>query len=350
MRFPYLRGPGIWPWLALLAAGFLAGGRLGAGIVAVTGIAGVLAVGAALAPGRDPQADLRRILPPDPPTAGDDVEVRLEGRLSLGWPLALVRLADEPPPPLQGTSGPWLLGGNLSVAYTLRAVPRGVYRFRRCQATLRDGLGLIERSIDLALPGQLVVYPARVALPAPARQVQAFGSEEVARGTRDFLPGDRPSRLHAARTAQRGYPQVRESTPPPEQARTLQIYCPDASAGDIELAISVAASLAEALLGSGLRVGLCLKDASLPPAHGPEQRSRILLALSRASAADLAGAKGPPPLPDGHGEPWLILGGSAALRPDPPAAGTVLRVGAQLGRGAVTSLDDLAVWAGRAES
>ncbi len=350
MRFPRLRGPGIWPWLALLAAGFLAGGRLGAGIVAVTGIAGVLAVSAALAPGRDPQANLRRILPSDPPTAGDDVKVRLEGRLSLGWPLALLRLADAPPPPLHGAHGPWLLGGNLSVAYTLRAVPRGVYRFRRCQATLRDGLGLLERSIDLALPGQLVVYPARITLPAPRRQTQASGSEEVARGTRDFLPGDRPSRLHAARTAQRGYPQVRESTPPPEQARTLQIYCPDATAGDIELAISVAASLAEALLDSGLRVGLCLKDSSLPPARGPEQRSRILLELSRTSAADLAGAEAPPPLPDAHGEPWLILGGSAALRPDPPAPGTVLRVGAQLGPGAVTSLDDLVTWAGRAES
>ena len=107
MRFPRLRGPGIWPWLALLAAGFLAGGRLGAGIVAVTGIAGVLAVSAALAPGRDPQANLRRILPSDPPTAGDDVKVRLEGRLSLGWPLALLRLADAPPPPLSGHVARW---------------------------------------------------------------------------------------------------------------------------------------------------------------------------------------------------------------------------------------------------
>ncbi len=350
MKWLRLHGAGIWPWLALIVAGFLAGGRLGAGIVAVAGIAAVLAVGAALAPGRKPQATVQRILPPEPPTAGDDIEVRLEGQLGLGWPIALSRLQDEPPSPLQGGSGPWLLGGSLRVAYVLRAVPRGQYLFNHCRATLRDGLGLLERDIELSLPSELLVYPQRVALPAPARRVQAFGAEEVARGTRDFLPGDRPSRLHAARTAQRGYPQVRESTPPPERARTLLLYCPEASPADVELAISVAASLAEALLEAGLGVGLSLAGASLPPARGPEQRQRMFLEFARATTARLAAANTLPPLPDGHGEPWLILGGRAATRPDPPLHAVTLRVGAELGPDGVTSLGDLVAWARSAES
>lgn len=350
MKSLRLQVAGLWPWLALLAAGFLAGGRIGAAIVAVAGIAGVLALGAVLSPGREAKVTLRRSLPQDRPTAGDDVLVRLEGTIGLGWPIVLLRLEDGSPDPLRKESGPWQLGGSLHAAYLLRAVPRGLYRFTTCRVTLRDGLGLVQRSIDVELRQDLLVYPQRVLVPLVARTAQAKGNEEVARGTRDFLPGDRPSRLHAARTAQRGYPQVRESTPPPERGRTLQLYCPDASLQDVELAISVAASLAESLLAAGVGVGLSLQDASLPPAHGHAQLGRILVELARAGALRLGAAELQPTLPDGHGELWLILAGSAALRPDPPHAAVLLRVGQHLPEGAIRTLADLAVWGRGAES
>ncbi len=344
-----LQGTGVWPWLALVAAGVLAGGRLGAAIVAVAALAGLMALGAALAPGREPRTSLRRQLPRKPVSAGDDVPVRVEGYMRLLLPVALVRLEDLATEPLGAAAGPWQLGGRLHAAYTLRAVPRGLHRFAGCRATVRDGLGLVQRTVELSLPDDLLVYPQRVAVALGGLGSQSRGDEEVARGTRDFLPGDRPSRLHAARTAQRGYPQVRESTPPPEQSRTLWLHCPEASLQDVELAISVAASLSEALLAAGFAVGLSLDGASLAPRRDQEQLGRILTELARAVGPRLASAVHPPALPDGHGEPWLIAAGGAALGGEPPAR-TVLRVGAELGGDAVRSLGDLAVWAGRSQA
>ncbi len=350
MKSLRLQGAGVWPWLALFAAGVLAGGRLGAAIVAVALLAGLLAVGAAISPGRSPRASLRRHLPRQPVTAGDDVPVTVEGQIRLGWPIVLARLEDDAPKPLRGLSGPWRLGGHLHAEYMLRAVPRGLYRFTDCRATLRDGLGLVQRSVAIPLPGELLVYPQRAQVALGGMHSQSWGDEEVARGTRDFLPGDRPSRLHAARTAQRGYPQVRESTPPPQQSRTLRLHCPEASLQDVELAISAAASLSEALLAAGFAVGLSLQGASLAPRRGQDQLGRILTELARASGPRLTSAAEPPMLPDGHGDPWLIVAGSAALRSEQPFAGVVLRVGAELRGDAVRSLGDLAAWAGRLES
>ena len=347
MKVPGLRLTGLWPWLGLLAAGLLAGGRLGAAVVGVAGVAGVLAVFAALAPGRAVRATLRRTLPAEPPSAGDDIEICLGGELALGWPLVLTRLEDVAPPPLRPASGHWTLGGGLSASVRLHAVPRGVYRFAACRIALRDGLGLVERTVLHPLPGELLIYPRRIALSVPDRRPHAHAGEEVVRSTRDFLPGDRPSRLHGARTAQRGFPQVRESTPPPAEACTLRLFAPGAPPDDAELAISALASLAEALAAGGHAVGLSIEGACLPPAPGPQQRPRILRELAQADAGLLAAADSLPPLPDGHGDDWLVLAGAAATQPNPPRTAVLLRVGRTLGGDGITSLADLAAWASR---
>ena len=348
MKSLRIQGAGFWPWLALLAAGVLAGDRLGAAIVAVTGIAGVLALAAALAPGRRPQVALRRILPQSPRTAGDDIEVRLEGTLDLAWPLVLAKLDDEAPQSLQAGDGSWRLGGALHAEYRLRSVPRGLYRFRRCHLSLRDGLGLMQRQLTIDLKDDLLVYPQRVLVPLADWPAQQCGEEVVVRGTRDFLPGDRPTRLHAARTAQRGYPQVRESTPPPARARSLQLFCPGAARQDVELVISVAASLAESLLAAGFDVGLCLEGLSLPPGRGGEHLARLLAVLADAAPGRLSAAQLPPPLPEAYGAAWLIAGGQAALRTEPTTAAVLLRVGEDLADPqAIRSLADLTPWSAR---
>jgi uncharacterized protein (DUF58 family) len=228
-------------------------------------------------------------------------------------------------------------------------VPRGLYRFRHCRLALRDGLGLVQRQLTLDVAGDLLVYPQHVLVPIGVAPTVQRGDEEVVRSTRDFLPGDRPSRLHAARTAQRGYPQVRESTPPPARARSLQLFCPSASAQDVELAISVAASLAESLLAAGFDVGLCVEGLSLPPGRGPDHLQRLFTALAQVAPARLSAAQLPPPLPEAYGEDWLVAAGLAALQPGQTSAAVVLRVGENLGDAeAVRSLADLRLWPGRA--
>ena len=348
MRFVRIQGLGLVPPLVLIAAGFLAGGRLGAVIVAVSAVALLLALGAAFAAGSTPRASLRRTLPDHPATAGDTVEIAVEGDIALAWPLALARLEDEPPSPLDAARpGEWRLGGHLRQHYRFTNVPRGVFPFRNCEIALRDALGLVQRRFRVELPGSLLVYPRRIAVPLGRRETQAQGDQEVVRGTRDFLPGDRLTRLHAARTAQRGYPQVRESTPPPARTCSLQLQCPGASPENVELAISVAASLAESLLAAGFDVGVAAEGISLPPGHGRDQLVRILTALAEADARRIAGTRLPPPLPDAYGELWLIAAGEAALGPEPPEPAVFVPVGAELRAPAIGSLDGLVAWAGR---
>ena len=334
---------GVGPALALIAAGVLAGGPLGAAIVAVAGLAVVLAIGAAFAPGPRPAPQLKRTLPPLPPSAGDDVEVRLAGRLPLGWPLALARVEDAVPRPLGGDDDAvWRLGGRLAEVYTIPAVPRGRHTFSTCRVTVRDGLGLAARSLDVPLPGELLVYPRRCRLDLGAVQSRPQGGEELVRGTREFAPGDRPSRLHAARSAQLGYPQVREFEPPRARQCIVALACPGATAEDAELGISVAASLAEALLEAGHDVGLRLRGRELAPEGGPAQLERMLGELADADPGALAADDAP--LRGGEGL-WLVLCGSAAHAPAPGGAAAVLRVGRHLDGAAVRSLEDLAGWA-----
>ena len=348
MRFVRIEGLGLVPPLVLLAAGFLAGGRLGAVIVAVSAVAALLALGAVFAAGMTPRTSLRRALPDHPATAGDSVEITLEGDIALAWPLALARLADEPTPPLDaGPPGEWRLGGRLHQRYSITDIPRGLYSFRHCEVALQDALGLVQRRLRVDLPGSLLVYPRRIEVPLGRRETRAQSDQEVVRGTRDFLPGDRLTRLHAARTDQRGYPQVRESTPPPARTCSLQLQCPGASREDVELAISVAASLAESLLAAGFDVGVAAEGVSLPPGHGQDHLVHILAALAEADARRIAATSLPPPLPDAYGELWLIAAGAAALRVEPPQFAVLVAVGTDLKQPAIATLADLVAWAGR---
>lgn len=100
---------------------------------------------------------------------------------------------------------------------------RGRYRFTQLELTTRSPFGLLERTLSVPAPGELVVYP-RVGTLA-RRWLQAYReSTETKRGRRhdrsanqldyhglrDYRPGDSPRWLHWRTTARLGQPMVKE--------------------------------------------------------------------------------------------------------------------------------------------
>jgi uncharacterized protein (DUF58 family) len=177
-----------------------------------------------------------------------------------------------------------------------------------------------------------------VALPPAPRRGAALG-DALPRGTRDFQPGDAPARLHAARTAQRGFPQVREYDTPSGRARLLRLWAPRAEAADVGLLLSCAASLGANWLASGEAVGLEAAGAPhlrLPVEPGAEQEQRLLRLLSSLESLDLDSAS--PPRGLGDAEHWLLT----TQRDAPsPTGGRVLPIGPEAGPGAVLRLSEL---------
>ncbi len=336
------RVPGLVPVLALAVAALAAGGRVGAAIGGVDALLVLLGLAGAFGGALACRANAHRVLPPEPVEAGLDVTVSLRVDLPQLWPLAVLTLRDEPPSPLGAAPQLRSLAGlrrRLVCTYTLQGVPRGLHRFESALLEETDALPLTQRSIPLSCPGELLVYPRRVPLDLPPGRRGAQAAERLPRGTRDFQPGDAPGRLHAARTAQRGFPQVREFEELGDLPHIVLLWAPGADAEDAELALSCAASLATAWLQAGEPVGLLAPGApqrSLPAQRGEDQERRLLATLAALSAAEL-GADTLPKPPE-RADVWLLT-----TRADAPSlpSGRTLRLGKAGGDGALLALSDL---------
>ncbi|MDA8344843.1 MAG: DUF58 domain-containing protein [Thermaerobacter sp.] len=336
------RLPGIVPILALTAAAFAAGGRIGAAIGGVVALILLLGASGALGSLRARHGRAQRSLPDHPIEAGRDVTVAVEVDLPRLWPLLVLSLRDVVPEVLGQTPALRVLAGfrrRLVFSYTLRAVPRGLHRFSEVSLSAGDALLFAQRRMMLPCPGELLVYPQRVPLEPPPPLGGPEASDRLPRGTRDFQPGDAPGRLHAARTAQRGFPQVREFERIGNRPRVLLLWAPDAEELCVELLLSCAASLAASWLFAGEAVGLIAAgaaDRTLAPLRGQEQERRLLARLSALSPQELS-ADALPRITE-RGDLWLL-----STRPDVPMFGAVrvLRVGEAAGDGALLRLEDL---------
>lgn len=103
------------------------------------------------------------------------------------------------------------------------APARGRYRFRSLELVTRSPFGLLERELDVPMPGELVVYPAIGQL-ARRWQYKHREASEARRGSRndrsvqqqeyhglrDYRPGDSPRWIHWRTTARLGVPMVKE--------------------------------------------------------------------------------------------------------------------------------------------
>jgi len=190
--------------------------------------------------------------------------------------------------------------------YRLRCTARGYYRFGPAKLTTGDPFGFAAREREIPTTDHLIVYPRVLPLTAfglPARQ--PLGDAKPAQplvedplrvaGVRPYAAGDSPRRIHWRASARTGTLQVKqyERSADPTVAlfldtNTFEHFWEGQRSDLLELAITVAASLAARALDEGRQVGLIANAPAsgsarfirVPPGRHPAQLARILEMLA----------------------------------------------------------------------
>ena len=215
-----------------------------------------------------------------------------------------------------------------TVPAELVAKRRGLHRFGRYQVSTSFPFGFIKRATNRTAADTILIYPALA--PVDRRLMNRFRSSRAGGadsrpregggdeffGVRDYRPGDNPRRIYWRRSAARaglavagrtgpaggsrpgGGLVIKEMThvAPPRLLVAVDTHAPagatDVQLGDVERAISMAASLVSDALAAGLPVGLFAwgrEDAAgdeppgwlhLPDNRGKRHRRDLLTALA----------------------------------------------------------------------
>ncbi|OGO54620.1 MAG: hypothetical protein A2V85_03105 [Chloroflexi bacterium RBG_16_72_14] len=198
------------------------------------------------------------------------------------------------------------LGGRHERSWLVRTplLRRGHFRIEPLQIRTGDPFGFFEASASVGQGVTLVVYPRIDALPMwhlpPANIEGAHASPErtlqttpLATTVRPYAPGDSMNRIHWRTTARFGEIQVKEFDL--EQTADAWIFldldaAAEAGSGDrstTEIAVRVAASVADKAIGENRAVGLTVnahRTTVLPADRGARQRLKILQLLAAVEA------------------------------------------------------------------
>lgn len=243
---------------------------------------------------------------------GAPVQVRVVIR-NRGGPLDEVLLQDVVPSRLSVVDGSaralvsLAAGGTHVLEYTVKG-PRGGYSFEAVTAEANEDLGLSGNRARIPVNDQLFIFPPvtrlrhivirprRTRVYAGSIPARAGGSGIEFFGVRDYQPGDSSRSINWRISARRGeelfsneYQQERVA----DVGIVLDGRLRTNSLGQghtlFEHSVQAAASIADAFLFQGNRVGLLLYANFLAwtlPAYGKVQRERILQALARAQPGD----------------------------------------------------------------
>ena len=183
---------------------------------------------------------------------------------------------------------------------------RGLYVLSGYRLATKFPFALFRKSRDIDAPIEVLVYPARVAVPRPQPRSTAIGDAAASRlgrrgeffGLRERRAGDDRRDVHWRSSARSGRLMVREYED--ELARRVVIGVDNALPADareavedgaltpafeaqvsaIERAIAVAASLATAYLEAGWTVELCARGCHVPSGIGRMHDAKIGRALA----------------------------------------------------------------------
>lgn len=183
-------------------------------------------------------------------------------------------------------------GRSIELAVSITPLRRGVLRFERCRLLRSDPLGLINASISVDLPGELVVLPRCHAVPPltlpGTRRLQPGGvalshnvgdSQEFIQ-LRDYRPGDPLRHIHWPSFAKAGRPVVKEYQDEyfTRYALVLDTFADIAAEEAFEAAVSVAASFV---------AGLQMHDALLDLVFVEDRAYRLTVGRGLGRTTDL---------------------------------------------------------------
>ncbi|HEX2686593.1 MAG TPA: DUF58 domain-containing protein [Kofleriaceae bacterium] len=197
-------------------------------------------------------------------------------------------------------------GKSQRTSYRHTFVRRGLYTLTGYRIATKFPFALFRKSRDVLAPLEVLVVPARVAVPRPVPRTEARGELTANRtgrrgeffGLREHRAGDDRRDVHWRSSARSGRLLVREYED--EHARKVVIgvdnALPDAvrdavtdgaqtptdeaAVAAVERAISVAGSLAAVYLEAGWAVELCARDCHIPAGAGRIHEARIARALA----------------------------------------------------------------------
>ena len=198
-------------------------------------------------------------------------------------------------------------GESYTFQYTVSG-PRGGYVFEAIEARVHDPLAVSRSNVRVETKGRLFVLPPVTRIRQVAirpRRTRVYAGTIPARaggagtdffGVREYQPGDPPSAINwrtSARHIDKFYANEFQQERVADVGIVLdgRLRTNDFARGHslFEHSVQAAASLADALLNQGNRVGLLLYASYLGwtfPGYGKIQRERILHALANAKTGD----------------------------------------------------------------
>jgi uncharacterized protein (DUF58 family) len=198
-------------------------------------------------------------------------------------------------------------GESFTFSYTVSG-PRGGYLFQRLDAQLNDHLAIRKAGVPVEAKGRLFVLPPvtrlrhiairprRTRVYAGTIPARAGGSGTEFFGVRGYQPGDPPHSINwraSARSMEALYSNEYQQERVADVGIVVdgRLKTNDFTHGHslFDHSVHAAASIADALLNQGNRVGLLLYSAYLGwtlPGYGRIQRERILHALANARTGD----------------------------------------------------------------
>ncbi len=217
-----------------------------------------------------------------PYRARDSVTVALNVSTTARWLWPHLVVEDQLPASLNQKSPRFVINQLSShetrLTYEVPNLPRGVYALDAITLTAGDAFGLVDRSLVVHAPEDIVVWPTTVSLGVNAVFGQ-FGQGErrgrrthheesfQLRGVREYVTGDRLSRIHWKSSAHTGNFKVKqfETATAAEFTIVLDRASHFATADDWELALSTVGSVLECAAYADQSIGLGVVDR--PDAH-----------------------------------------------------------------------------------
>lgn len=284
-------------WVLALLYAVYQGGSLAWHLIACLSV--LIALAALTQAGPLRAIRIERTMRSGPYTAGEALNVTLSVASGRRWPWPYLLVIDNLPPELEVSAPRFVVShlgrGWLSLTYRIPSLKRGVYDLADITLQTGDALGLFRRTRDIPMSDSLVVWPATVPLdssrllshiwhgdnrsPQPTRLESAH-----IRGIREYVPGDRLSRVHWKTSAHTGDFKVKQFEPDTDPEFTVLLdHRAHFSLETWELAISVAASLVRQAYRGHKSIGLSaadLPEATLSPAFGPAALAAMMNFLS----------------------------------------------------------------------